>query len=92
MISMTKIECEGETVLKAAAIISKKVDIAYYTDRFYHFSKLVDMVIEFLRQPIPFVQTYTVCYLNQYIIAYPNIKYIFVLSIDWHMLNISSTR
>ena len=33
-------------------------------------------------------QTYTVCYLNQYIITYycPNIKYIFVLGIDWHML------
>ena len=50
--------CEGETVLKAATILSKKVDITYYTDLFYHFSKLVDIAIEFLRQLTPFIQTY----------------------------------
>ena len=50
--------CEGETVLKAATILSKKVDITNYTDLFYHFSKLVDTTIEFLRQLIPFIQTY----------------------------------
>ena len=123
---------EGETVLKAATILSEIVDIKYYTEMFYHFSRLVDATIEFFHQLIPLIQAYhskrktetadtlqnfisvdnqrfvrkslikndkgdsiklenqvyTVCYLNQYIVAYycPNIKYIFVLGIDWHML------
>lgn len=49
---------EGETVLRAATILSHDVDIKYYMDMFYHFNDLVDTTIEFFTQLIPFIQAY----------------------------------
>ena len=49
---------DGETVLKAATILSEIVDIKYYTDFFYHFSDLIDAAIEFFTNLLPFIQAY----------------------------------
>lgn len=49
---------EGETVMKAAAILSETVEIKYYTQLFFHFNDFIDAAIKYFKQLIPFIQTY----------------------------------
>ena len=49
---------EGQTVLRAAEILSQIIEIKYHSALFYHFNEMVDTAVEFLTQLIPFIQTY----------------------------------
>lgn len=49
---------QGETVIKAAEILSPIIEIKYHSNLFYHFNEMVDTAIEFLTQLIPFIRTY----------------------------------
>lgn len=49
---------EGETVMKAVAILSETVEIKYYTQMFFHFSDVVNAAIEYLELLIPCIQAY----------------------------------
>ena len=48
----------GETVAKALSILSEDRPIKYFTHMFFHFSQLVDQMIELFHQLIPIIEAY----------------------------------
>lgn len=49
---------EGETVVRAVAILSKTVDISRYTYMFFHFRELVSVVVDFFKHIIPLIESF----------------------------------
>ena len=49
---------EGETVVRAVAILSKVVDIEHFTYMFFHFRELAGKVVDFFKHIIPLIESY----------------------------------